>query len=121
LRPALEILVNQFRRDTAVETHLSVADIETNQNCRNAIFQVVQESLRNITLFANASTVQVIVGASTDAADVVVRDDGVGFDLKQLGSAVEAPGRGLNRLRYRVELAGGRFAVFSAPGRGTEI
>lgn len=121
LRPALEILVNQFRRDTGVETHLSVADIETNQNCRNAIFQVVQESLRNITLFANASTVQVIVGASTDAADVVVRDDGVGFDLKQLGLAVEAPGRGLNRLRYRVELAGGRFAVFSAPGRGTEI
>lgn len=121
LRPALEILINQFRRDTSIETHLSVADIETSEACRNAAFQVVQESLRNVSRFATATTVQVIVGASENAAEISVRDDGAGFDLQQPGSATRSPGNGLSRLRYRVELVGGRFDVFSAPGHGTEV
>ena len=121
LRPALEILANQFRRDNEIEIHLSVADFAAGEACRNAVFQVVQESLRNIGQHAHASNVQVIVDASDDMADVRVRDDGAGFDLRSLESAVESQRQGLSRLRYRIEVAGGRFAVFAAPGQGTEV
>jgi len=46
-----------------------------------------------------------------------VRDDGVGFDPHERRPSTH----GLLGMRYRVEAEGGRFALDSAPGRGTHI
>jgi len=51
------------------------------------------------------------------SAEVSVRDDGVGFDPEQRRPSAH----GLLGMRYRVAAEGGRFALESAPGRGTRI
>jgi signal transduction histidine kinase len=52
-----------------------------------------------------------------DQVEVVVRDDGAGFDTQAQTSSAY----GLVGMRFRVEAQGGTLKVTSAPGRGTEI
>jgi signal transduction histidine kinase len=47
---------------------------------------------------------------------IVVRDDGCGFDPDSV-----AAGRGLMGMRERIELLGGEIEVRSGPGSGTQI
>ena len=49
-----------------------------------------------------------------------VLDDGCGFDLEEV-LAAQTVHFGLVGMRERVERVGGRFAVSSAPGRGTQL
>jgi signal transduction histidine kinase len=51
-----------------------------------------------------------------------VRDDGAGFDLEKAALAARAHGSvGLIQMRERAERAGGRFAIQTASGKGTQI
>jgi len=53
---------------------------------------------------------------------LVVHDDGVGFDVGAARRrALSGESLGLLGLEERVELAGGRVAIESAPGRGTTV
>ena len=77
----------------------------------------MQEALTNIAKHAQAGQVWVSLGAQGSAAEVTVRDDGIGFDT-------EGPcGRslGLVGMRYRVEAEGGALRVSATPGQGTLI
>jgi signal transduction histidine kinase len=54
--------------------------------------------------------------------DCVIRDDGVGFDVKEAHAlAVGAGSIGLSSMRERAALAGGDFDIQSAIGHGTRI
>lgn len=87
-------------------------------------YRVVQESLNNVIRHAGASRVVVEINAGADGEEmeIVVRDDGKGFDAsvwppQRAGVA----GSGLCGMRERIELLGGRFALQSAPGGGTRV
>lgn len=82
------------------------------------LFRVAQESLRNVLRHARASAVDVRLEAGNGAAYLEVRDDGEGFEA---GRGRRGPGLGLLSMRERIDLAGGRLAVRSAPGRGTTV
>ena len=67
---------------------------------------------------ANASNMWVIVRQPDDQVELVLRDDGVGFDVE----APEPEGHyGLTMMRERAVVGGGSFAAQSAPGEGTTI
>ena len=53
-----------------------------------------------------------------DRLAVSVRDNGCGFDLKELH---QKEGLGILSMRERVRLLGGQFKIQSAPGRGTTV
>jgi signal transduction histidine kinase len=82
------------------------------------LFRVAQEGLRNVVRHAHARAVALRLEATDGAAHLTIRDDGVGFDPAQ-GRA--RPGLGLESMRERVALVGGRIEIRSAPGRGTTI
>jgi signal transduction histidine kinase len=53
---------------------------------------------------------------------LVVRDDGVGFDVQAaLERAAHGESLGLLGMRERVSLAGGQIDIVSTPGHGSEI
>jgi signal transduction histidine kinase len=79
-----------------------------------AAYYVVSESLTNAVKHANASHVEVSLVARDGALQLSVRDDGVGGADPQGGS-------GLIGLRDRVEALGGRIAVESPRGAGTNV
>jgi two-component system sensor histidine kinase UhpB len=69
-------------------------------------YRIVQEALSNIVKHARASSANVEVARHGDALQIVVADDGVGFD-----PARTAAGVGLAGMRERVQALGGSFAM----------
>jgi signal transduction histidine kinase len=82
------------------------------------IYRVVQEALTNAVKHASARRIDVEVREADDAVDIVVRDDGQGFDA---ATAACSEGFGLLGMRKRIALVGGTLAVVSSPGEGTEV
>jgi signal transduction histidine kinase len=96
--------------------------IETDPEIATACFRVAQEALTNVARHAGASRFSVELLQHTGGLQLVVRDDGVGFDpVTALDAAVCGTSFGLVGMRERVELVGGKIEFVSGPGIGTEV
>ncbi len=80
------------------------------------LLRVAQEALANVRQHAQARQVQVRLRYGEGQVGLEVADDGVGFDPGQPGGGYGLPG-----MRARVDEAGGRLEVLSAPGCGTTV
>jgi signal transduction histidine kinase len=91
-------------------------DVET------TLYRIVQEALTNVARHARAQSADVIIRREQGVVQVIVRDDGAGFDVD---SALEAGGvrraLGLMGMRERASLLGGSSVISSRPGAGTTI
>jgi signal transduction histidine kinase len=88
------------------------------------VYRIVQESVTNIVRHANARHVVVEINGGADGGELelIVRDDGAGFDAARWREHAAATRRaGLTGMAERVQLLGGTFDVASAPGHGTRI
>ncbi|MGB9429254.1 MAG: PAS domain S-box protein [Gammaproteobacteria bacterium] len=87
-----------------------------------ACFRVLQGALTNVLRHAQASHVDVSLRQAGDALDLVVKDDGVGFDVASARAyAMQGNSLGLLAMEERVRLANGEFDMHSILGRGTEV
>jgi PAS domain S-box-containing protein len=84
---------------------------------RTAIYRIAQEALVNIAKHARAKSVKVLLLKAPGGVCLEISDDGRAFDV----GAVLDTGLGLNGMRERAEMAGGRFSVVSTPGKGTTV
>ncbi len=104
----------EFFADPALER--ADAGVET------ACFRVAQEAVTNVVRHARAKTVIVELDRTPEVLHLVVRDDGVGFDVVMAQQrAQQGTSLGLLGMRERVALLGGELDFNSAPGRGTEV
>jgi signal transduction histidine kinase len=124
--PALRALASRVEQQAglSIELDLRLA-YEQGRTARRhageieaAIYRLVQEALTNVAKHAEATTVRIVVVDSDDDAhvDVEVRDDGQGFNPKQVDH-----GFGLVGMRERVGLVRGTLDVQSRPGEGATI
>ncbi len=74
----------------------------------------MQEALTNVVKHARASRIDLQIQAREGRLDVLISDDGQGFDPVGRHS-----GFGLTGMRERVELAGGELQIESRRGAGT--
>ena len=87
-----------------------------------ACFRVLQEALTNIVRHAAATNISVQLRTTGSHMDLVVRDDGRGFDVDSvLANADRGTSMGLLGIRERSALLGGVTTITSAPGVGSEI
>jgi signal transduction histidine kinase len=92
------------------------AEIET------ACYRIVQEALNNVTKHARATDVHVKLSQSGSILNLVIRDDGVGFDVSSAQERASAGSSfGVLGMRERASLVGGTLTIESAEGQGTEI
>lgn len=84
-------------------------------------FTLVQEALSNVHKHASASRVDVHLSTTNESLRCRVTDDGRGFETDRLETAVNEGNVGLDIMRERLELAGGRLLVESRPGHGTAL
>jgi signal transduction histidine kinase len=85
------------------------------------IFRIVQEALTNIQKHAQASHATVDVTLLSNAIEIEITDDGVGYEGAVTGPSAEGSHLGLLGMRERAQMFGGTFSIEGASGRGTEI
>jgi signal transduction histidine kinase len=82
------------------------------------LFRVAQEALSNAARHAQASSVTVLLSPKGKGLQLVVSDNGSGFDP---GDARDHASLGLASMRERVRLLRGELDIESSPGRGTTV
>jgi two-component system, NarL family, sensor histidine kinase DegS len=82
------------------------------------VFRSVQELLMNVMTFSQASLVTVQIEYNDRSIEVLVEDNGKGFDIGKLADG--RPG-GLNQLKERIEGLGGKMLVESNLDIGTKV
>jgi signal transduction histidine kinase len=84
------------------------------------LLRIGQEALTNAARYARASAIRIELRFERRRVRLVVHDNGQGFDAGQVDA--RAGSRfGLQGMRERAEQLGGRFALRTAPGTGTDI
>ena len=117
---SLERLNLQFESSSGIPVQFS-ADTDKltlPQETANCIYRVYQESLTNIMKHASASEVTARLESTGGIIQVLIRDNGKGFD-KQKGKKITS--FGLLGMQERVLSFHGNFSVDAAPGKGTTI
>ena len=80
------------------------------------LYRVTQEALANAFKHARASEVKVLLEFTSDGVQLMVRDNGRGFD-----ATTSTSGHGLPNMRQRADELGGTFSLHSSPGEGTQV
>lgn len=83
---------------------------------RHDLFLAVKETLNNIVRHANATQVEFRVAVTNGRLQIVIMDNGRGFDVTS-----PTNGRGLRGLPVRLARIGGQHKIESAPGKGTVV
>ena len=94
-------------------------DTELEPRVQRELFRIVQESLHNIVRHAGATRAQVSLCSAADHVELVVSDDGKGFDPGD--RSLRSTRLGLSSMRHRARALGGRLEIRSSPGQGTTI
>nr|WP_295975290.1 histidine kinase [uncultured Bacillus sp.] len=85
-------------------------------------YRIIQEALTNVSRYANAKNVSVIVDEIGNYLSVIVEDDGVGFDVNNvLNKEPDKKNLGLHGMLERASLIGGKLTIESEAGNGTTI
>ena len=119
LVPAVERLTDTFREQSGLQVELEaqLGEERLPQAAETALYRMIQEAFTNVVKHAGASRVSVLLQRQDGTARAVVEDDGGGFDP----GAVRGEALGLEGMRERLALVGGRLRVESSSGAGTTL
>ncbi len=81
-----------------------------------ALYRIAQESISNITKYAQATNVIVQISQNNNVLNLTIEDDGIGFDKSEI-----VYGLGLKNIQNRVQLINGTVEIASNKGEGTTI
>jgi ligand-binding sensor domain-containing protein/signal transduction histidine kinase len=126
LRSLLEYLT-QFARELFEDANVRCRfhipeDLPRSQllpEMRHNLFLAVKEALTNALKHARATEVSLRAQIVRRQIEILIQDNGAGFDPALVESATARSG--LKNMRQRIESLGGRFAIQTAPGKGTTI
>jgi len=107
------------RMETSIDLVVFGVEPTLRSSVKAAIFRLVQECLNNVEKHANAKSVQVKLEFVQDSLSLVVKDDGVGFDLDERKG--KGGSFGLLGMKERTQLLEGQIEVQSSPGEGTKV
>ena len=112
---AIEIRSSRLPLDVAVECDAIMRGLRFSDAVEGAAYFFVSEALANAVKHADATRACVHLVGGDQELEVVVSDDGDGFDV------TATPRTGLRGLADRIEALGGSLDIASAPGKGTRI
>jgi signal transduction histidine kinase len=120
--PALTNYVREFGNNNGIQVQFDVprAFPQLSPVAELQLLRITQEGLTNVRRHALATEVIVKLENTSQAVEMLVKDNGQGFDLSDLEKS--PPGyHGLNIIKERAEGLGGSLDIATAPGEGTEL
>jgi signal transduction histidine kinase len=118
LVPALRELCQAYQVRLGIAVHAELDEVELEPDAEHTVLRVVQEALGNAARHGGAQAIDLRLAKADGLVEVLVRDDGRGFDPAQ---ANDRHGMGLAVMRERIIELGGTLSVTSAPERGTTV
>ncbi|WP_174842802.1 GAF domain-containing sensor histidine kinase [Candidatus Oscillochloris fontis] len=119
---AMRRFVDEFADQQGWDLQLDLTDLppDLSPALELAAFRFVQEGLNNAAKHAQPHTVTVILHQIDAGLQIIVRDDGLGFNPGENDSR-SGTHLGLRQMRERAAALDGRVTVISRPGAGTEL
>jgi two-component system NarL family sensor kinase len=114
----------EFARRTGLSLKLACVELTARlpADAELTLYRILQEALKNVEKHARARHVTVRLTQQNDFVRLMIKDDGIGFNLDRHAARKNGKGGlGLLGMRERLEMAGGDFNIESAPGTGTTI
>jgi signal transduction histidine kinase len=124
LEPALRSYVERLREAEDMNIHLKIEGLKERLPARleEICFSIIQEAISNVKRHANEENIWLTAIRRGDEFQVVVKDDGEGFDLAEVERSYDKRGKlGLLNMQERAEMIEGRLSIESALGKGTTI
>ncbi|MBL7749325.1 MAG: PAS domain S-box protein, partial [Chitinophagaceae bacterium] len=120
---ALEAIMNDIIERIAATTEITIQknfsgfnENSITDKLKLAIYRIAQEQFNNIIKHAGAKNVYLGLQEERNGIQLIIKDDGVGFDIKQRSAGV-----GLLNIRTRASLFNGEVSILSSPGNGCEL
>ncbi len=118
LADSLQSFIVETARESDVDFHTDIDEVELPPPIALLVYHIAREGVMNALKHANAQNVWLMVKPEGDLVELVLRDDGIGFDSE----AAPPEGHfGLTMMRERALVGGGTFELTSAVGEGTTI
>ncbi len=113
-------LIDSFNIENKYETTLkidfSAIQDKINSEIRLNLFRILQEQMRNIIKYANATKINISIEVENHTIKFIIADNGIGFDYNLVKKGI-----GLANMKRRVELFSGNLEIESKPGLGCKI
>ena len=121
LIPALNWLVRRFREEAGLDVSFDGNGFEERLPAvvETTAYRIVQEGLTNVARHAERGHASLSVSIGEDGLDIVIEDDGVGFDADRVLTTPNTTG--LPAMLERAELIGGSLKIEAAVGGGTRL
>jgi signal transduction histidine kinase len=108
-------------RGIATDLAIEVDDLSPSDESVAMVYRIVQEAIRNVVSHASATAVRVEISVGENGVDVMVDDNGRGFDVDEAAQRSMDGHVGLRALGGLLADAGGTFEVLSSKGTGTRV
>lgn len=123
LKYKLDILIDEFSSESDISINLNYEIIENPLGCISSqslsqAYYIIQEAVRNALKHSHCSRIDVRIYTDFNGINIVVVDNGEGFNLKQTENI--SKGYGLISMRERALEAGGTLIINSS-GSGTNV
>ncbi|ADJ25594.1 putative PAS/PAC sensor protein [Dehalogenimonas lykanthroporepellens BL-DC-9] len=116
----IETELNHLREATPCNVEFcKQCDCPIPHDVETTTYRVFHEALLNIKNHAQAKTIKITLICKTEYLEMTISDDGIGFDY-QAKLKRRIPG-GLESMKQRTEIIGGKFRIESLIGQGTTI
>ena len=120
LEESMERLINDFSIGDEMQIDCVVSEqvlaLDLGHDLQLNLYRILQEQLRNIQKYAQASKVDICVDLENGKLNLQITDNGIGFDLSRVKKGI-----GIANMKRRAELFGGKTVIFSEPGKGCQV
>jgi PAS domain S-box-containing protein len=105
-----------------VEQDVRIRERDVAQHLKIVIYRVLQEAMNNVARHAHAEFVRVRLSRLRSDIELVVEDNGCGFDLASaMARDASQRGTGITNMRERLGVVGGHLSVHSTSRIGTVV
>lgn len=118
LVPAVESMAMKISETQKIESQVIGTGLEDRleNSVEIGVFRTIQELLSNAVKHSDASEVVVQITQHDDILNIIVEDDGLGFDPKNIEW-----GLGYTNIQNRMDNLSGELTIDSSPGNGTTV
>jgi len=120
LDQAIQQLLDELKCNLGIEiNYYNNLEDKLSREVELGLYRVVQEAFNNINKYSKATKVSIQLVSNDDGIQMMIEDNGVGFDKNKID--LYKQGFGLAGMKNRIIALSGQLSVDSRPGRGACI